>query len=244
MSYRKPYPLMKSNRRSFLKQVLVVFSSASLGSGMATAPSNAYARIPFRAPKPKPRAPISYKSRPIPARAPKVRVPKYSTTTHKVAIQRKIDRAKAALNVHGNTARSQLRNALANGGKKYKMGRDWNAHHMIYWRHRDHDTIKKAAKGGYNVNGVENGLRIPKSTHKNIHFADVNNDKAITKLLDDLHSKRSYFTPQQTATVVRNHVRMWKYDAIKQRPLIATFNPEVRAAGSVDKVATNLRHFN
>jgi len=206
------------NRRSVLGRLSAL--AVAIGVGAVATPSTAYARFrikyrPARVPKPH--------------RAPRVTVAPRTNTRAYTARVSQIDRSMRALKVTGGTARTQMRNALANGAKNLRLGRDWNAHHVIHWKQRTHPTMIKAARGGFNINGPENGLRIPTKLHKQVHSAanDKKNIAQINKLMDDLHKTRPHYAAAQTATVVRNHARMWKYDTMGKEPLLQQFNREI-----------------
>ncbi len=210
-------------RRALLKWLTGTSAAIALGVIGAIAIPDARASRFIR--------PIRYRAPRLPRRPPRVWSPVRAGAgkTATTAMQASVARAQAALTVTSGTARTQLRNALSTSGKSLKHGRSWNAHHVLNWEFRKHPTLAKAAKGGFNINGVENGLRIPQRSHKLVH-SQVNNSanrQAVTKLLDDLKVRRPHYTPAQTATVVRNHVRLWKYDVIKTDPLLTQFNREV-----------------
>lgn len=228
-------------RRSFMKRCMSCIAVIALPVSALTITSTAEARL---------RIPIKYRPPRLPVRAPRIRslprgggrgVSRLPPSAESL-FQSRIQSARRALTVTDGTARAQLRNALSLSGNRLKLGRDWNAHHVVYWEFRQHPTLIKAAKGGFNISGIENGIRIPQKLHKNIHSSMNNseNRKAISKLLDDLQFKRPNYTPQQTATVLSNHARMWKYDTIKTDPLMKQFNSEVVRSGPVTPIPVKL----
>ena len=64
-------------------------------------------------------------------------------------------------------------------------------------------TIQKAAKGGFNINGAENGIRLGSNQHLGSH-PKYNN--AIVKKLERLHKANPNMGTKQAADAVRGYV--------------------------------------
>lgn len=80
------------------------------------------------------------------------------------------------------------------------------ATHVIPFKNRNHDAVKRAARGGFNFNGNQNGIRLPNGTYpKNYSNMVFNRLNRINKI-----ATKSGFTDKQTASLVRNHVRSLK----------------------------------
>jgi hypothetical protein len=70
------------------------------------------------------------------------------------------------LTVSDNNARRDLRRALVKQMNRVngtslptdKTPAGVRPHHLIGWEHKDHPVVKAAARGGFNINGVENGI--------------------------------------------------------------------------------------
>jgi len=210
------------SRRSMLRSIAV-----SMFVGVCAAPSAALGQDRFGGVFRRTAAPIRYRAPRIPTRPPRVRritptSPPAIVTAHKARVARSVN----ALTVSANTARTHLRAALNTGKFKTKSGGAWNAHHVIPLKLRGHPTIAKAAQGGLNINSKSNGLRIPATRHKEIHsrLNNSHNQAQVQSLLDNLQKTRPHYTNVQVATVVRNNIRMWKYDTMKMEPLMKQFN--------------------
>lgn len=208
------------SRRDFIKSLAVTSVVCVLGASASIMSTPVDAKLGRL---------IRYRTPRIPRTPPRIRLSARQTQGVALAQKRYISKARSALTVSPSTARTQIRNSLNLAAKRYKLGRSWNAHHVVYWDFRKHQTMRKAAKGGFNINGVENGLRIPKSVHKDVHsqLNDASNRKQIRRLLDELETNKKHYTPAQTATVLRNNVRDWKYDVMQMQPLMKGFNKEV-----------------
>ncbi|MEG2269128.1 MAG: AHH domain-containing protein, partial [Acinetobacter sp.] len=73
---------------------------------------------------------------------------------------KKVKNYESELNVSQNTARAHLRTNTS--GKASEQ-----AHHIIPWELRSHPLIQRASKGGFNINGSENGVRL--ANHRGSH---------------------------------------------------------------------------
>ena len=84
------------------------------------------------------------------------------------------------LSVSGDVARSRLRSAFG-----LERGNVNEGHHLIPWGERSHGVVERAARGGYNFNGLDNGVVMPFDRHRgvNIYHHDRYNT-AIRKRLD------------------------------------------------------------
>jgi hypothetical protein len=96
------------------------------------------------------------------------------------------------LEISENAARRHLRNALEGG--------EGQAHHIIPWEARDHELIKRAAEGGFNINGANNGIRLGPEIHMGSHAKY--NDAVISKL-DSILSANPNISPQDAAQAVQ-----------------------------------------
>jgi|GEM_PF-3305815 len=76
------------------------------------------------------------------------------------------------LGVSDNSARRSLNNAVAGEGGQ--------AHHVIPWQMRSHELVKRAAAGGFNMNGANNGIRLGANQHLGSH--SLYNEAIMTKL--------------------------------------------------------------
>lgn len=98
------------------------------------------------------------------------------------------------LNVPDWKARYNLRKNLGSGSGA--------AHHIIPWGLRDHPLVKKAAQGGFNINGIENGIRLGKNQHNGYH-RKLN--KAVEIVLSDLYNKNPNITSQDAALLLTKY---------------------------------------
>jgi HNH/ENDO VII superfamily nuclease len=162
---------------TLLMSTMVVIIASGVQSSPATAAGGGKAAAMLR---------FRYSAPRLPVRAPIARAV--------ASLPRAREAGLAALAVSPSAARSQLRRALSNG-PGMRIGRAWNAHHVVPLEFRSHPTIAKAARGGFNMNGASNGLRIPLSQHQRLHSAinDSHNRQAVVKLLDDLQQTRAHY---------------------------------------------------
>jgi len=106
-----------------------------------------------------------------------------------------IAKAVSALGVAKSTARTHLRTALGQG-----LGA---AHHIIPWQHRTHDLIQAAARGGFNINGRLNGIRLSSAFHFRSH---ARYNAAIGRKLDALWTNNPGLTSAQYANLLMGYV--------------------------------------
>lgn len=106
------------------------------------------------------------------------------------------------LGVDSGKARTHLRKALNSQS-------DAVAHHLIPWKFRDHPLVEKAASGGFNINGFENGVNITVSSgrHKGPH---LRYNDAIETVLDSVHRNYPDMTSRQAQVVLSNYASMLK----------------------------------
>ena len=193
---------------------------------------------------------IRYRMPRLPRRPPRVWRPTNTVARglsgRAVAAMRiRINEARKALTVSDTAARAQLRKSLSAPSKTFKnikkSGEQWDAHHVIQWEHRKHPTLAKAADGGFNINRIENGIRIPQTLHKKVHsqMNNSSNRQAVKDLLNGLQKNRPNYTPAQTATVLRNHARQWKYDIMRADPLLERFNKEAARKATVKPISVS-----
>jgi hypothetical protein len=57
------------------------------------------------------------------------------------------------------------------------------AHHIIPFEMRSHDLVQRAARGGFNMNGANNGIRLDLEQHLGSH---PRYNAAVSKKLDDI----------------------------------------------------------
>jgi hypothetical protein len=95
------------------------------------------------------------------------------------------------LKVSGGAARIHLGNALGEG-----IG---DAHHLIPWSTRNHPLVLKAAQGGFNINGAENGVRLLDHAYGG-HLGYI---KDVRGMLDAYQSLNPGLNPDQAAHLLR-----------------------------------------
>jgi len=99
------------------------------------------------------------------------------------------------LTLSGNQARARLRTALGrNPGT--------SAHHVIPYETRYHEVVQKAAKGGFNMNGANNGIRLGPDQHWTQHPAY--ND-AVWQKLDRIQEANPNSSNLHAATLVQEY---------------------------------------
>jgi len=135
-----------------------------------------------------------------PAKIPKVAPTVRSISTTTKVWKNSVAKNMKALKVTSGTARTQLRSALAHNRKVKMPG--FEAHHVILWKFRKMPVLKKAARGGWNINSAGNGIRVPLKTHKSFHGVSVNssNNLEIRNFLERLNNTK--FTDRQIASIL------------------------------------------
>jgi hypothetical protein len=68
-----------------------------------------------------------------------------------------------------------------------QAGDGLSAHHLIPWEFKDHPVVQAAARGGFNMNGVENGVLLPRAVHPQ-GFKHPQYNSQVGALLDDLQT--------------------------------------------------------
>lgn len=126
------------------------------------------------------------------ARVPRVSVP---------FRPRRIINYTAKLNVTNKVAQSQLSKAIPGAGQ---------AKHIIPWKYRTHNTVQRAARGGFDFNGKMNGFR---STVKNY---PKNYDNQVTKKLAAIEkiTVAKKLSDKRVAILLRNHTKKLKINLI------------------------------
>ena len=95
------------------------------------------------------------------------------------------------LNVSAGVARDHLRKNIP-GNKAHE------AHHIIPWQLRTHPLVQRASKGGFNINGAENGVRL--ANHRGPHQYYT---KRVTDYLNHLEKTNPNMTNQQAANSLK-----------------------------------------
>jgi len=99
------------------------------------------------------------------------------------------------LEVSDNAARRHLRRALGEG--------EGQAHHVIPWETRTDPFMESAARGGFNINGPENGIRLESGQHMGSH---PRYNAAIQQKLERLGAQYGgTLTDAQAAEVLRDY---------------------------------------
>jgi hypothetical protein len=98
----------------------------------------------------------------------------------------------------------QKKDDAARKALDYRLGGVANdklsAHHIIPWEFNDHPVVEAAARGGFNMNGVENGVLLSRDVHPQ-GFKHPQYSMEVETLLDDLHTIN--ISDTQTANVLR-----------------------------------------
>jgi hypothetical protein len=76
------------------------------------------------------------------------------------------------LGLADDVARRHLRRSVKGSGEQ--------VHHIIPWETRSHELIQRAARGGFNINGARNGIRLGTEQHLGPH--KKYNDAVVKKL--------------------------------------------------------------
>jgi hypothetical protein len=112
------------------------------------------------------------------------------------AQQNLVDYSKELTRDRGNATRS-LRNALNTNSAVERP------HHIITWEMKDHPVVQAAARGGFNINGANNGINLPLTVHPQ-GARHPRYNAAIGQLLDNLKSLN--LTDVETAVEVQTLV--------------------------------------
>ena len=92
-------------------------------------------------------------------------------------------------------ARRHLRRALGPGSGQ--------GHHLIPWELRNHELVQRAAEGGFNLNGAENGIRLGPGQHLGSHPKyNAAIESALTRMI---HTSRG-LTNAQYARLLQRYV--------------------------------------
>jgi hypothetical protein len=86
-----------------------------------------------------------------------------------------------------------------------KPGDGKSAHHIIPWEWRDDPVVKAAAKGGFNMNGTENGILLSSRNPRRIHpqgFKHPDYNREVGEMLDKIGTRT--LTPAQAAKTLKN----------------------------------------
>ena len=169
----------------------------------------------------------------IPTRPPIIRSPKVPITPAATkSWVRSVNTNKRALDIKPDSARRNLRNALASRRwKNISMGRSYHAHHVLplMLRKNHKQVLLRAARGGFNFNGASNGIRVPGGTHKLFHDKTVN--KANLERYRDFLNRlaKTKFTDRQVAAVLQQQTRRWKYELLNtNKTVLKQFNQSVQ----------------
>ena len=96
------------------------------------------------------------------------------------------------LNVSSQTARDHLR-ANTSGNPSHQ------AHHIIPWQLRTHPLVQRASKGGFNINGAENGVRLANHNGSHRYY-----NQRVADYLNQLQKTNPNMTNQQAANSLKN----------------------------------------
>lgn len=139
-----------------------------------------------------------FRARPRPPKPPVYRTPNPREYKAPRPIPKKVPNYAPKLKMPFKKSQAALSKNLGPGEGK--------ATHVIPFKNRNHKVIQKAARGGFNFNGRQNGIRLPNGTYPK------NYSKLVSKRLNriDKISTKSGFNEKQTAALVRNHARSLK----------------------------------
>lgn len=99
------------------------------------------------------------------------------------------------LSVSAQAARRHLRrNVPGTGGQ---------AHHIIPFESRSHDLVQRAARGGSDMNGAGNGIRLELTQHLG---SDPKYNAAVTTKLDDILRANPNISDVHAARHLQNYV--------------------------------------
>lgn len=76
------------------------------------------------------------------------------------------------------------------------------AHHIIPWELRENELVKRAAKGGFNINGAENGIRLGPEVHLGSH---PKYNEAVAAKLNSILDTNPNISPEEAAEAVRSY---------------------------------------
>ena len=74
---------------------------------------------------------------------------------------------------------------------------------MIPWELRNHPLVQKAARGGFNINGVNNGIRLPLTQHLGSH---PKYSMAVLTKLESLNALMPNATPFEAHVMIQDYV--------------------------------------
>ena len=105
------------------------------------------------------------------------------------------------LRICGDLARARLRSALG-----LVRGSADEAHHLIPVGLRDHDVVQRAARGGFNFNGVDNGVAMTFDRHRGVNIFHHNKyNEAIRSRLERELLGTPNMTDAQAADFLRSY---------------------------------------
>tara|TARA_B100001093_G_C26766399_1_gene988091 strand:- start:614 stop:1576 length:963 start_codon:yes stop_codon:yes gene_type:complete len=101
----------------------------------------------------------------------------------------------------GEDARRTLRSSLGLG-----RGNADEAHHLIPLGLVNHDLVQRAARGGFNFNGVDNGIALSFDRHRGVNIFHHNKyNKAVETLLDSRLKSSSNMSDAQAAQFLKEY---------------------------------------
>jgi len=95
----------------------------------------------------------------------------------------------------GNQARAKLRSAM-------QTVKGAVAHHVIPWEARSHPLVQKAAKGGFNMNGSNNGVSLGPDQHWTSH---PHYNEAVLSKLDNIMAANPNISDAQAAKLIQDY---------------------------------------
>ena len=117
------------------------------------------------------------------------------------------------LTVSADVARARLRSALG-----LARGNADEAHHLIPLGLRDHDIVQRAARGGFNFNGIDNGVAMSFDRHRGVNIFHHNkyNDAIRSRLERELLNNPN-MTDAQAADFLRTYAEQLRNAINKTR---------------------------
>jgi hypothetical protein len=103
------------------------------------------------------------------------------------------------------------------------------AHHLIPWQWRGHDFVKKAARGGFDINDPNhNGTLMNNTWHRvdGVRTNHTNYNTSVKELLDDLNSEWPDISDEAAADLLMNAADTLR-TIIKSRPHPLTMAPSI-----------------